>query len=185
MRPLRYSINVTLDGCVDHREGVADPSIHRHAAEALGRADALIFGRHVYSMMEDAWRGPFPDSRPDWMRPFARTIDTAKKYVVSTTLDADAADWNAELLRGGDRLEDEIRALKAQPGEGLYTGGVALPTALARLDLIDEYEFVVHPRVAGHGPYLFGGLPSPIELTPIGETRLESGAVATRYVPTR
>ncbi|AXH37276.1 deaminase [Humibacter sp. BT305] len=183
MRPLRYSINVTLDGCVDHREALADPSLHRHAAEALARADALIFGRRIYTLMEDAWRSPLPPSMPDWMHPFAETIDVAKKYVVSTTLEA--PDWNADLLRGGDGLEDEIRALKAQPGEGLYTGGVTLPTALARLDLIDEYEFIVHPRVAGHGPYLFGGLPSPIELTAIGETRLGSGAVATRYIPTR
>src|SRR6476659_8618962 len=102
MRPLRYSINVTLDGCVDHRAGVADEELHRHAAETLSRADALLFGRVTYQMMEEAWRrsptGAWPDWMADWMEPFARTIDAAKKYVVSSTLEQ--VDWNAELVRG-------------------------------------------------------------------------------------
>jgi dihydrofolate reductase len=99
MRPLRYYINVTLDGCCDHRAIVADEELHRHAAENLEQADALIFGRVTYEMMETAWRGPAPPgTRPDWMEPFARTIDAAKKYVVSSTLDR--VEWNAELVRG-------------------------------------------------------------------------------------
>src|SRR5262245_58695400 len=98
MRPLRYSINVTLDGCCDHREGVVDESLHRYAAENLARADALLFGRVTYEMMESAWRSPAKGAMPDWTEPFARTIDAAKKYVVSSTLDR--VDWNAELLRG-------------------------------------------------------------------------------------
>src|SRR5690606_23955187 len=88
MRPLRYSINVTLDGCCDHREGFVDEDLHRHAAENLAQADALLFGRVTYEMMEAAWRPPArTGERPDWMVPFARTIDAAKKYVVSSTLD--------------------------------------------------------------------------------------------------
>src|SRR5919109_3630102 len=99
MRPLRYSINVTLDGCCDHRVMVADEDLHRHAVENLERADALLFGRVTYEMMEAAWRPPTrTGERPDWMEPFARTIDAAKKYVVSSTLDR--VDWNAELVRG-------------------------------------------------------------------------------------
>src|SRR5258706_12116891 len=99
MRPLRYSINVTLDGCCDHREGIADEELHRHALENIERADALLFGRVTYEMMESAWRGPAPaGERADRMEPFARTIDAAKKYVVSSTLNR--VDWNAELLRG-------------------------------------------------------------------------------------
>jgi hypothetical protein len=86
MRPLRYSINVTLDGCCDHRAGVPDEDLHRHAVENLVRADALLFGRVTYEMMEAAFRSPAPiGARPDWMEPFARTIDAAKKYVVSST----------------------------------------------------------------------------------------------------
>src|SRR6185369_15302189 len=100
MRPLRYSINVTLDGCCDHRAIPADEDLHRHAAENLARADGLLFGRVTYEMMHEAWRAPTPARpRPDcmqpWMEPFAETIDAAKKYVVSSTLDR--VDWNAEL----------------------------------------------------------------------------------------
>src|ERR1035438_5270049 len=72
MRPLRYSINVTLDGCCDHRALVADEDLHRHAAENLEQADALLFGRVTYEMMEAAWRPPArTGARPDWMEPFA------------------------------------------------------------------------------------------------------------------
>src|SRR3954447_22510571 len=155
MRPLRYSINITLDGCCDHRAIPADEDLHRHAAENLAQADALLFGRVTYEMMEAGWRWPAPaGARPDWMEPFARTIDAAKKYVVSSTLDR--VDWNAELVRGD--LEEAVQQLKRESGQGLFVGGVQLPLALAELRLIDEYEFVVHPRLVGHGPTLFAGL---------------------------
>jgi dihydrofolate reductase len=180
MRPLRYSINVTLDGCCDHRAMPADEELHRHAIANLERADALLFGRVIYEMMEAAFRpAAAMEPRPDWTDPFARTIDAARKYVVSSTLDR--VDWNAELVRGD--LETAVRQLKQQPGRGLLTGGVTLPFALAELGLIDEYEFVVHPRVAGHGPTLFAGLPKPIDLKLVSRQELGSGAVAMRYEP--
>ena len=165
MRPLRYSINVTLDGCCDHRAIVPDEDMHRHAAESIAQADALLFGRVTYEMMEAGWRpfartGARPDWMEPWMEPFARTIDAAKKYVVSSTLEK--VDWNAELVRGD--LEKAIQELKREPGKGLFVGGVTLPQALAELGLIDEYEFVVHPRIAGHGPTLFAGLPKHLDL---------------------
>ena len=181
MRPLRYSVNVTLDGCVDHRAGLPDPQIHAHAADQIARADALLFGRTIYRMMEDAWRPPASDARPDWTQPFARTIDGAKKYVVSTTLDA--VDWNAELLTGD--LRANVERLKAAPGKGLYTAGVTLATTLAGWGLIDEYTFVVHPRVAGHGPRLFEGLAEPLDLALVDRVAFESGVVAETYVPRR
>jgi dihydrofolate reductase len=189
MRPLRYSINVTLDGCCDHREGIADEELHRHATATLAQADALLFGRVTYEMMEAAWRGPPPEppppggvhNYPDWMEPFARQIDAAKKYVVSSTLTR--VDWNAELVRGD--LGTFVRELKQQPGKGLLTGGVTLPLKLAELGLIDEYEFVVHPRIAGHGPTLFAGLPARIDLRLVSRLEYASGAVAMRYVPRR
>jgi dihydrofolate reductase len=180
MRPRRYSINVTLDGCCDHRVGIVDEDLHRHAAENIASADALLFGRVTYEMMEAAWRGPAqPGARADWMEPFARTIDAAKKYVVSTTLDQ--VDWNAELVRGD--LGEAVRALKREPGNGLFTGGVMLPLALAELGLIDEYELVVHPRIAGHGPALFAGLSKPLDLKLVSRLEFGSGAVAMRYEP--
>jgi len=185
VRPLRYSINVTLDGCCDHREGIPDEELHRHFADELERADALLFGRVTYEMMEEAWRQPatgtWPDWMADWMIPFARTIDRAKKYVVSSTLDQ--VDWNAQLVRGD--LETAVRQLKREPGEGLYVGGVTLPLALADLRLIDEYEFVVQPIVAGHGPTLFAGLRERLELRLVGRKEFRSGAVALRYQPGR
>jgi dihydrofolate reductase len=132
----------------------ADEDLHRHAIENLDRADALLFGRVTYEMMEAAFRPPARAvARPDWMEPFARTIDAAKKYVVSSTLER--VDWNAELVRGD--LGTAVQQLKRESGKGLLVGGVKLPLALAGLGLIDEYEFVVHPRLAGRGPTLFAG----------------------------
>ena len=129
--------------------------MHRHAAENIARADALIFGRVTYEMMEAAFRPPArTGARPEWMDPFARTIDAAKKYVVSRTLER--VDWNAELVRGD--LGKAVQQLKQESGKGLLVGGVKLPLALAEMGLIDEYEFLVQPRLAGHGPTLFAGL---------------------------
>jgi len=181
MRPLRYSINVTLDGCCDHREISPSEEIHRHAAEGIARADALLFGRVTYEMMEAGWRTSPPGGRPAWMEPFARTIDAAKKYVVSSTLTR--VDWNAELLRGD--LATAVQKLKAEPGAGLATGGVTLPLALAELGLIDEYEFVVQPRIVGHGRTLFAGLSKPLDLKLVSREEFPSGMVVMRYEPKR
>jgi dihydrofolate reductase len=115
------------------------------------------------------------------MQPFARTIDAAKKYVVSSTLKR--VDWNAELLCGD--LKTAVEQLKRQRGKGVFVGGVKLPLALAELGLIDEYEFVVHPVLAGHGPTLFAGLSKPLELDLINRLEYSSGAVAMRYAPRR
>lgn len=182
MRHLRYSINVTLDGCCDHRAMPADEELHGHAVENLNRADALLFGRVTYQMMEAAFRPRAgTGTRPDWTEPFARTIDAAKKYVVSSTLDR--VDWNAELVRGD--LEKAVQELKRESGKGLFVGGVKLPLALAELGLIDEYELVVHPGVAGHGPTLFAGLSKPLDLKLVSRLEFGSGAVAMRYEPRR
>ena len=182
MRPLRYSINVTLDGCCDHRAGIpTDEEMHRYWAESLAQADALLFGRVTYEMMEAAWRLPATGVRPEWMaewmEPFARTIDEVKKYVVSSTLDR--VDWNAELVR--EDLGKAVQQLKRESGRGLLVGGVKLPQALAELGLIDEYEIVVHPRLAGHGPTLFAGLSKRIDLRLVSRLEFGSGAVAMRY----
>ncbi len=182
MRPLRYSINVTLDGCCDHRAMVADEELHRHAVENLNRADALLFGRVTYEMMESAFRPPArTGAMPDWMEPFARTIDAAKKYVVSSALNR--VDWNAELVRGD--LGKAVLQLKRESGKGLFTGGVKLPLALAELGLIDEYELIVHPRLVGHGPTLFAGLSKRVDLKLVSRLEFGSGAVAMRYEPRR
>ena len=182
MRPLSYSINVTLDGCYDHTAIVPDEDLHRHAAELIARADAILFGRVTYQMMEEAWRAPAqtgarPDWMEPWMEPFARTIDAAKKYVVSNTLPR--VDWNSELVRGD--LADFVQELKRGSGNGVFVAGVKLALALTEMGLIDEYEFIVHPRIAGHGPTLFAGLSKPVDLQLVSRLELASGAVAMRY----
>jgi dihydrofolate reductase len=165
----------------------ADEDLHRHAAENIARADALLFGRVTYEMMEAAWRPPARtgvrhDWMADWMEPFARVIHAARKYVVSSTLDR--VDWNAELVRG-DQLAKAVEQLKREPGKGLLVGGMKLPLALAELGLIDEYEFVVQPKLAGHGPTLLAGLSKRIDLKFVSRLELGSGAVAIRYEPRR
>lgn len=184
MRPLKYSINVTVDGCYDHEAMPADEDLHHHASALFAESDAAIFGRVTYQLMESAWRpaagtGAWPDWMEPWMVPFAQTIDAAKKYVVSSTLDR--VDWNAELLRG--ELGPAVQRLKQQPGKGLYVAGVQLAQALTELRLIDEYEFIVHPRLAGRGPTLFAGLSKWVDLTLVGRRELKSGAMALRYQP--
>jgi dihydrofolate reductase len=185
MGRIRYSINVTLDGCCDHLAIPADEALHRHHAANLERADALLLGRIVYEMMEAAWRKPAqtgvrPDWMEPWMEPFARPIDADKKYVVSSTLDR--VDWNAELVRGD--LGKSVAELKRADMD-LLVGGLQLPMALAQLGLIDEYEFVVHPRIAGHGPTLFAGISKHVDLKPVSRDDLPSGAVAICYEPRR
>jgi dihydrofolate reductase len=181
MQKLRYTINVTLDGCVSHEVGTPDAESDAFHAQSLARADALIFGRITYEMM-GVWRqvaaGEPLDWVEDWMVPFAKTIDRAKKYVVSGTLDA--VDWNANLIRP-DELEARVRALKAQSGRGLLTGGVTLPLALAELGLIDEYEFFMLPRIAGRGPRLLDGLTKMVDLKLTGREEFASGVVVVRY----
>jgi dihydrofolate reductase len=146
------------------------------------QADALLFGRVTYEMMEAAFRPPArTGARPDWMEPFARTIDAAKKYVVSGTMDR--VDWNAELVRGD--LGKAVQQLKRESGKGLLMGGVKLPLALAELGLIDEYEFLVQPRLAGHGPTLFAGLSKRVDLKLVSRLEFGSGVVAMRYEPRR
>ena len=184
MRPLRYSINVTLDGCCHHEAGLPpDEESMRYWTAEMERADALLFGRVTYEMMESAWRKPASGTWPDWVTewqlPFAEAIDGAKKFVVSTTLGE--FDWNAELLRG--ELGSAVQALKEEPGEGLWVGGVTLPVALADLGLIDEYEFLVQPVLAGHGPTLLAGLRERIQLELVDRHEFGSGAVALRYRP--
>ena len=184
MRPLRYAINVTLDGCVHHEAGLPpDPDSMDYWTAELERADALVFGRVTYQMMESAWRRPadgiWPDWMQDWQLPFAETIDRAPKHVVSSTVSG--VDWNAELVQG--ELRSAVQRLKEEPGDGLFVGGVTLPLALADLGLVDEYVLVVQPVLAGHGPHLLEGLRAHQRLELVDRRDFRSGAHALRYRP--
>ena len=186
MRLLRYSINVTLDGCCHHEAGLPpDEESMRYWTAQMERAGALMYGRVTYEMMQSAWRRPVSGTWPDWMDeweiPFAEAIDRAKKHVVSSTLSE--VDWNAELVRGD--LAQAVQRLKQEPGEGLWMGGVTLPLALANLGLIDEYEFVVQPVLAGHGPTLLAGLRERVRLEVVDRHEFRSGAVAVLCRPAR
>ncbi len=187
MRPLRYTINVTLDGCVHHESVTPDDEMHNFHADNLKRHDAMLLGRVTYGMMlvwRDVAQGSRPDWVVDWMVPFAKSIDATKKYVVSDSLER--VDWNAELIRG-PALERRVRDLKEQPGKGIQLGGVKLPIALAGMGLIDEYEFVVFPTIAGRGPYLLAGLQQAVDLKLVSRQEFKggSGAVVMRYEPKR
>jgi len=182
MGRLQYSINVTLDGCCDHRAGVPDPEMHQFWADVVMSADALLYGRVTYQMMRDSWRpmaesNTVPEGSPDWVLPFAHSIDAAKKYVASTTLRE--VDWNAQLI-GGD-LQSAIEQIKREQGGIVSLGGVNLARAIAAMGLIDDYLFVVQPRIAGHGPTLLSGLPSYVDLKLTSQRTFASGAVALTY----
>jgi dihydrofolate reductase len=175
VRPLRFSVNVTLDGCYDHEAVPADEHLHRFAADSLARSDAMLLGRATFDLMRSAFSTPSPDD------PFAVAIDAVPKHVVSRTLDH--VGWDAELVRGD--LAEAVRRLQEAPGLGIAVGGVQLAFSLAELGLIDEYELVVHPRITGRGPTLFAGLSEHVDLVPVWRHELASGAVATRYEPRR
>lgn len=182
MRPLRYSINITLDGCCHHEAGIApDQESMAYWTSQVQQADALLLGRVTYEMMAAAWRRPTSGEWPDWMEtwevPFAEAIDSARKYVVSATLDD--VDWYAELLEG--ELARAVTELKQSPGTGIWVGGVTLPRALVDLGLVDEYEFLLHPVVAGHGPTLLAGLQERVHLELVDRRDFRSGAVLLRY----
>ncbi len=157
----------------------------RYWTAEMERADAVLFGRVTYEMMESAWRRPATGGWPDWIDewevPFATAIDRVKKYVVSSSLSE--VDWNAELLRGD--VGQAVQRLKQEPGGDLFVGGVTLPLALADLGLIDEYVFLVQPVLAGHGPTLLAGLRERIQLEHVDRHEFRSGAAALRFRPTQ
>ena len=181
MARLQYSINVTLDGCCDHTAIVPYPEMHQFWSDVVGNS-SVLYGRVTYKMMEEAWRpiaesGTAPEGRPDWVVPFAQSIHAAKKFVVSNTLTA--VDWNAELLKGD--LKAEIERIKREEEGIISLGGLTLAREIAALGLIDDYIFLVHPRIVGHGPTLFAGLPTPVDLTLKDQRAFSSGAIALTY----
>ena len=186
MARLQYSINVTLDGCCDHQAIVPYPEMHQFWADIVANASALLYGRITYQMMEPAWRpiaesGAVPEGTADWVIPFAQSIHKARKYVASTTLSQ--VDWNAQLLQGD--LAAAIQRLKRDEDGVISIGGLNLARSVAALGLIDEFVFLVHPRIVGHGPTLFAGIPSPLDLTLTNQQTFASGAIALTYAAQR
>jgi dihydrofolate reductase len=178
---LTFSINLTLDGCVDHREGIADDETHAFFTRLMDEAGAMLWGRITYEMMESYWpsvaRGDV--DAPPALREWAVKLETKPKYVVSST--RSDFPWNNSHHITGD-LASAVQQLKLATPAGVLLGSGKLATELDRLDLIDEYMFLVHPRIAGHGPTLYqSGLPSTRRLELTSSTPLRNGAVAMRY----
>ena len=178
---LTFSINLTLDGCVDHREGIADEETHAFFTQLMDQGGAMLWGRTTYEMMEAYWpavaRGEV--EAPPAMRDWAVNLEAKPKYVVSSTR-TDFPWSNSHHISGN--LRTGIQTLKQATPDGVLLGSGKLATELDRLDLIDEYRFLVHPRIAGHGPSLYaGGLPSTRRLDLVSAKALRNGAIAVHY----
>ncbi|MGL4231280.1 MAG: dihydrofolate reductase family protein [Casimicrobium sp.] len=181
MGRLTFSINVTLDGCVDHREGIADDETHAFFTRLLDKNGAMLWGRVTYEMMESYWpavaRGD--EDAPPTMREWAIKLEAKPKYVVSST--RENFPWANSHHIAGD-LRTGVQTLKDATPTGVLLGSGTLATELDRLDLIDEYKFLVHPRIAGHGPMLYErGLLSTRRLELVSAMPLRCGAVAMHY----
>jgi dihydrofolate reductase len=178
---LTFGINVTLDGCVDHQEGIADDETHAFFTRIMEESGAMLWGRVAYEMMESYWpavaRGD-AEALPA-MREWAAKLEAKPKYVVSSTR-KDFPWTNSHHI--ADDLHTGVQKLKDVTPDGVLLGSGKLATELDRLDLIDEYKLLVHPRIAGHGPTLYdGGLPSTRWLELISAKPLCNGAVAMYY----
>jgi dihydrofolate reductase len=175
---LTFSINVTLDGCVDHQEGIADDETHAHFTRLMDESGALLWGRVTYEMMESDWpavaRGEA--EAPPALREWAVKLETKPKHVVSST--RKDFPWTNSHHVAGD-LRSGVQKLKDATPAGVLLGSVSLAAALDRLDLIDDYKFLVQPRITGHGPTLYqGGLPSTRRLELVSAQPLRNGTVA-------
>lgn len=178
---LTFSINVTLDGCIDHREGIADDETHAFFTRLMDEAGAMLWGRVTYEMMESYWPAVARGSvdAPPAIRAWAVKLETKPKYVVSST--RTAFPWTNSHHIAGD-LHTSVTRLKDATPDGVLLGSGRLATALDRLDLIDAYVFLVHPRIAGHGPTLYqSGLAGTRRLELMSAAPLRNGAVAMHY----
>jgi dihydrofolate reductase len=176
---LTFALNVTLDGCCDHREGVADDALLRYYTRLMDEAGGMLFGRVTYEMMENAWPAVArdPKARPAF-RAWARKLEAKPKHVVSTT--RRDFPWSNTFRVDGD-LREATAALKRRTPRGLLVGSPALSAALEQLGLIDEYRLAVHPIVAGHGPTLFSGLSPSWRMRLLDVRRFKSGVLALHY----
>jgi dihydrofolate reductase len=182
MKNVIFAINITLDGCCDHTKGIADEEVHEHFTALMREVDLLAFGRKTYQLMVPFW----PDvakshSQTKAMNDFADAFDSIKKIVFSQSLDS-AEEKNTRIVRA--KPQDEIRRLKQEPGKKILIGGVAIPSQLIELGLVDEYHFVVHPIVAGEGRRLLEGisLQEELQLKLVESKLFKSGCVALRYL---
>jgi dihydrofolate reductase len=178
---LTFALNVTLDGCCDHREGVADEELHDYFTQLMDDAGAMLFGRTTYELMEDHWPAVARDEKAERsMREWALKLEAKTKYVVSAT--RRDFPWSNTVRVEGE-LSEAVSRLKRETPRGVLVGSPQLSAALEQLGLIDEYRIVVHPVIAGHGPILFAGVERRRLLELLETRRLKSGAMAMHYRP--
>lgn len=179
MRKLIAAINMTLDGFCDHTSGIPDDEIHQHYNDLLRSADLVLYGRITYQLME-YWRtvieNPTGNRSTD---DFAVTMNNIPKVVFSRTLKN--VDWKTARLAKKD-LKEEVLELKQQPGKDILVGSRSLIITLMNLNLIDEYQFCVHPVVAGGGLPLFKDINGKTILKLIKTKIFNSGAIILYYV---
>jgi dihydrofolate reductase len=181
MGRLTFSLNLTLDGCVDHQEGIADDETHAFFTQLMDEAGAMLWGRTTYEMMESYWPAVANGNMaaPPMMRQWALKLETKAKYVVSSTR-TDFRWTNTHHIAGD--LRSSVQKLKDATPAGVLLGSARLAAELDRLELIDEYKFLIHPRITGHGPTLYqSGLPNTLRLELISAKPLSNGAVAMHY----
>lgn len=176
---LTFGLNVTLDGCIDHTQGIADDELHDYWRHLMDQSGAMLFGRNTYELMEGAWPAVARDeTAPRAMREWAQHLEAKPKYVVSNS--RSDFPWQNTIKLEGD-LRDAITALKAKTERGVLVGAPKLAAALEELGLIDEYRIVIHPIISGHGPTLFHGLSSPRQLELLSTQRFKSGVQAHHF----
>lgn len=180
MGKLIAAMNMTLDGFCDHTAMNADDEIHRHYSELLRSADAVIYGRITYQLME-YWRSVVKDPTGNKSTDeFAVTIDDIAKIVYSRTLEN--VDWkNSELKR--EIVKEDILDLKQHAGKNILVGSPSLIVAFGKLGMIDEYQLAVHPTVVGSGSPLFKNVSDRIDLKLLKTKTFDCGAVIHYYEP--
>jgi len=176
---LTFGLNVTLDGCIDHTQGIVDDELHDYWTQLMDQSGAMLFGRNTYELMEGAWPAVARDEKaPRAMREWAQKLEAKAKYVVSGS--RSDFPWQNTIKVEGD-LREAISALKAKTERGVLVGAPKLAAALEELGLIDEYRIVVHPIISGRGPTLFHGLSSARHLELLSTQRFKSGVQALHF----
>ena len=182
MRKVIFAINITLDGCVDHTKVIADEEMHEYFTQLMRNVDLLVFGRKTYQLMVPFW----PDvsknhSQTKSENEFADTFDSINKLVFSRSL-TNSGDKNTRIVH--TKLQDEILTLKQEQGKNILVGGVALPSQLIELGLVDEYHFIVHPIVVGEGRRLLEGisLQERLQLKLVESKVFKSACIALHYL---
>ncbi|WP_327351267.1 dihydrofolate reductase family protein [Streptomyces sp. NBC_01304] len=182
MGKVLYSMMVSLDGCIEDRDGsiefsAPDPEVHRMANQQAHEASAMLFGRRMYEAMEEPWTAAArKDDLPEVEAEFARIYLATPRFVFSDTLREVPA--GVQLVRS-DEAVATVERLKRDSEGDLDLGGAGLAASL--LDLVDEFRLYVMPVLVGGGkPYYPVGA-GQLRLRLAEQRSFASGAVYLRY----